>query len=251
MLAMTTQHLDTIVELQGALDQLRDAERRLHGIPDWMKELHEEHGARQGEIEALEADAEAIAHDRRFAEAAIGDVQEKLKKYQQQINKVSTQREYGALLQEIDTAKAQIAASEEQALAMIERFDQTQKELAAKREAFREVEERYAVELARWEGEKPAVARQVDELNGRIAVLKDRLPKGLVSQYERIRERHPNGALAAIRLLERPGRGQREWHCGACSYRVRPQVVVEIKNNGSLVQCDSCKRILYVEEAPA
>jgi len=165
---------------------------------------------------------------------------------------VSTQREYGALLQEIDTAKAQIPASEEQALSLLERFEQTQKELAEKRESFKDVEGRYAAELARWEGEKPAVTAQVQELNARIAALKERLPKGLVAQYERIRERHPNGALARIRLLERPGgRGPREWHCGACNYRVRPQVVVEIKNNGSLVQCDSCKRILYVEEAPA
>jgi len=249
MLAMTTQHLETIVELQGALDQLQDAERRLHGIPDWMKELHEEHAARRSEIEALEAGAEALARDRRAAEGAIGDAQEKLKKYQQQINKVSTQREYGALLQEIDTAKGQIASSEEQALSMIERFDQTQKDLEAKREAFREIDARYAAELARWEAEKPAVAQQVDELNGRIGVLKERLPKGLVSQYERIRDRHPGGALAPIRLLERPGRGPREWHCGVCNYRVRPQVVVEIKNNGSLVQCDSCKRILYLAEA--
>jgi uncharacterized protein len=251
MLAMT-QHLDTIVELQGALDQLRGAERRLHDIPDWMKELHEEHEARRGEIEALEESAEALSRDRRAAEAAVGDAQEKLKKYQQQINKVSTQREYGALLQEIDTAKAQIAASEEQALSLLERFEQTQKELGEKRESFKDVEGRYAAELARWEGEKPAVAEQVQELQGRIAALKERLPKGLVSQYERIRDRHPNGALAPIRLLERPGgRGPREWHCGACNYRVRPQVVVEIKNSGSLVQCDSCKRILYVEEAPA
>jgi predicted nucleic acid-binding Zn-ribbon protein len=249
MLAMT-QHLETIVELQGALDQLRDAEQRLRGIPDWMKELHEEHEARRGEIESLEASAEALARDRRVAEGAVGDAQEKLKKFQQQINKVSTQREYGALLQEIDTAKAQIAASEEQALSLLERYEQTQKELEEKRESFREVEERYAVELARWEGEKPAVAEHAQELERRIATLKDLLPKGLVSQYERIRERHPNGALAPIRLLERPGRGPREWHCGACNYRVRPQVVVEIKNSGSLVQCDSCKRILYVEEAP-
>jgi len=79
MLAMT-QHLDTIVELQGALDQLRDAERRLHDIPDWMKELHEEHEARRGEIEALEESAEALARDRRAAEGAVGDAQEKLKK---------------------------------------------------------------------------------------------------------------------------------------------------------------------------
>jgi len=251
MLTMT-QDLETIVELQEAMNRLQNAEQRFHGIPDWMQELHEEHEARRTEIEALEAAAEALAHDRRSAEAAISDAQEKLKKYQQQINKVTTQREYGALLQEIDTVKAQIAAAEEQGLSTIERYDQTQKELAEKRKSFREVEGRYATEQARWEGEKPAVAEQVRELSGRIAILKDRLPKGLVSQFERIRDRHPNGALAVIRLLERPGgRGPREWHCGACNYRVRPQVVVEIRNNGTLVQCDSCKRILYVAASPA
>jgi len=245
-------NLATVVELQQAILHLRGAEQRLHGIPDWMRELHDEHAARKAEIDELELSVEDAARERRTAESAVADAQEKLKKYQQQINKVSTQREYGALLQEIDTAKAQIAASEEQALSLLERFEQTQKELSEKRESFKDVEERYNAELARWEGEKPAVAEQVEQLHGRIAALKERLPKGLVAQYERIRERHPNGALARIRLLERPGaRGPREWHCSACNYRVRPQVVVEIKNNGSLVQCDSCKRILYVEEAPA
>lgn len=247
-----TQHLETIVELQGALDRLQEAERRLHGIPDWMRELHDEHSTRKAEIDAHEAVAEALTHERRIAEGAAADAQEKLKKYQQQINKVSTQREYGALLQEIDTVKGQIAAAEEQALFALERHDETQGELAALRESFRELAARYAEEQARWEGEKPAVARQVEELQGRIAVLKERLPRGLVSQYERIRDRYPNppnSALAPIRLLERPGRGPREWHCGACNYRVRPQVVVEIRNNGSLVQCDSCKRILFLPEA--
>jgi predicted nucleic acid-binding Zn-ribbon protein len=250
MLAMT-QHLDTIVELQGALDQLRDADQRLHGIPDWMKELHEEHSARQAEIEALEADGEAIAHDRRFAEAAIGDVQEKLKKYQQQINKVSTQREYGALLQEIDGAKALITTCEEQAFSSLENLDRTQADLAAHREAFKELADRYAAELARWEAEKPAVAEKVAALEARIAGLREKLPRGLYAQFERIRERHGGTALAPIRLLERPGgKGPREWHCGACNYRVRPQVVVEIRNSNDLVQCDSCKRILYLPEAP-
>ncbi|HEX2643263.1 MAG TPA: C4-type zinc ribbon domain-containing protein [Thermoanaerobaculia bacterium] len=240
------QYLDNILELQQALIDLKAADQRLHGIPDWMRELHDEHVARQAEITALEEAAEVAARERRTAEAATADAQEKLKKYQQQINKVSTQREYGALLQEIDTAKAQITASEEQALSLLERFEQTQKDLAEKRESFKDVEARYNAELARWEGEKPAVTAQVQQLNGRIAALKERLPKGLVAQYERIRERHPNGALARIRLLERPGgRGPREWHCGACNYRVRPQVVVEIRNGSSLVQCDACKRILF------
>ncbi|MDP9122131.1 MAG: C4-type zinc ribbon domain-containing protein [Acidobacteriota bacterium] len=245
------QHLETIVELQSSLAQLKEAEQRLHGIPDWMRELHDEHVARKAEIDALQTIADEAARERRAAEAAVEDTQEKLKKYQQQINRVSTQKEYGALLQEIDTTKSQISGFEEQAFASLEQHDKAQKDLADLREAFRELDERYAAELIRWEGEKPGVAKQVEKLRSRIAALKARLPRQLLAQFERILDRNPGGALAPIRLIERPGKGPREWHCGMCNYRVRPQVVVEIKNGDSLVQCDSCKRILHLEETPA
>jgi predicted nucleic acid-binding Zn-ribbon protein len=245
------QNLETIVELQRSLTYLRDAEQRLHGIPDWMRELHDEHVARRAEIDILLEVAEEAARERRAAESAVADAQEKLKKYQQQINKVSTQREYGALLQEIDTVKSQIVAFEEQAFSSLERHDQTQRDLAAKREGFRELDERYQAELARWESEKPDVERQVESLRGLVTTLKERLPRPVLAQFERIRERNPGGALAPVRLIERPGRGPREWHCAACNYRVRPQTVVEIRNSNSLVQCDSCKRILYLEDEPS
>jgi len=243
-----SQNLQTVLELQLALSQLRDAERRLHGIPDWMRELHDEHESRRAEIETLEAAADEAARERRTAEAAVQDSQEKLKKYQQQINKVSTQREYGALLQEIDTVKGQITTGEQQAFSSLEAAEKAQKDLETLRESFREIEERYATEQSRWEAEKPGIARQVEELQGRIATLRQQLPRGVLAQFERILERYPSGAVARVRIIERPNLKQREWHCEACNYRVRPQVVVEIRNGGSLIQCESCKRILYVEE---
>lgn len=245
------QTLQNILELQTALSSLHEAEQRLHGIPDWMRELHDEHEKRKAEIQTLEASAEEAAKQRRTAEGAVQDAQEKLKKYQQQINKVSTQREYGALLQEIDTAKGQITSNEEQAFSSLERHEQAQKDLAALRESFREIEERYAAEQTRWEAEKPEIARQVADFKGRIADLKAKLPRPLVSQFERILDRYPTGAVAPVRPIERPGQKQREWHCVACNYRVRPQVVVEIRNGNSLVQCESCKRILFFEEEQA
>ncbi|HEV2851435.1 MAG TPA: C4-type zinc ribbon domain-containing protein [Thermoanaerobaculia bacterium] len=245
------QTLQNILELQTALSGLHEAEQRLHGIPDWMRELHDEHEKRKAEIQALEASAEETAKQRRTAEGAVQDAQEKLKKYQQQINKVSTQREYGALLQEIDTVKGQITSQEEQAFSSLERHEQAQKDLAALRESFREIEERYAAEQTRWEAEKPGIAHQVADFKTRIADLKAKLPRPLVSQFERILDRYPTGAVAPVRPIERPGQKQREWHCVACNYRVRPQVVVEIRNGNSLVQCESCKRILFFEEEQA
>ena len=246
-----SQNLQTILELQQALSQLRDADKRLHGIPDWMRELHEEHETRKAEIDTIEAAADEAARERRTAEAAVQDSQEKLKKYQQQINKVSTQREYGALLQEIDTVKGLIATGEEQALSSLEISEKAQKDLETLREGFRDLESRYAAEQTRWEAEKPGIAKLVEGLQTRIATLRQQLPRGVVANFERILERYPGGAVAPVRIIERPGQKQREWHCAACNYRVRPQVVVEIRNDGSLIQCESCKRILYLEPAEA
>jgi uncharacterized protein len=245
------QNLQNILELQTALSQLHEADQRLNGIPDWMRELHEEHAVRKAGIETLEETAAEAARQRRAAEAAVQDAQEKLKKYQQQINKVSTQREYGALLQEIDTVKGQITTSEEAAFASLAQADQADKELATLRESFQDVQDRYAAEMTKWEAEKPGVARQVEELQTRVAELRKRLPRGIVSQFDRILDRYPGGAIAPVRPIERPGQRQKEWHCSACNYRVRPQVVVEIRNGDTLVQCDSCKRILFFQEEPA
>lgn len=244
-------HLDTIIELQNALTQLKGAEQRLSGVPDWMRELHDEHTGRKAEIDALQEAAETAAKERRVAETATQDAQEKLKKYQQQINRVTNQREYGALLQEIDTVKTQISTSEGQAFSALERHEKTEKELAEKRESFRDLDERYSTELSRWEAEKPGVARQIAELKERIATLRGKLPRQVSSQFDRVLDRNPGGALSPVRPIERPpGKTQREWACASCNYRVRPQTVVEIRNSDHLVQCDSCKRILYLEPEP-
>ncbi len=241
--------LRTIVELQTGLDDLKAAKERLHGIPDWMKDLHEEHSTHKAEIDALEADIEAAGAERRVAEAEMQTCQEKLKTYQEQIGLVRNQREYGALLHEIDTTKTQVKSLEEQAFAAMERQDQTRKSLEEKREGFQELDARYGAELKKWDAEKPEVEKQIEALEGRIETLRERLPRGLATQFDRIFERHEGRALAQVHQMERRGRAPQMWHCGVCNFRVRPQAVVEIVNHGRVVLCDSCKRILYIDEA--
>jgi uncharacterized protein len=241
-----SQNLQTVVALQQALTDLDHAQERLTGIPEWMRELHEEYTQRKEEIAALEQAEETAAHERRAAEAAIEDAQVKLRRYQEQINQVTTQREYGALLQEIDTAKHQVAELEEQALAAVARREEAQQALAAELEAFHELDQRYNAEMEKWEAEKPGVARQVEELEQQVEELKGGLPRPLLSQFLRILEHHQGEALAPVRSVSRGPREPQIFHCGVCNYRVRPQVVVDIRNNGVLLQCESCKRILYV-----
>ena len=243
--------LESVVALQTTLNDLASARERLHGIPDWMRELHEEHAAYQRQIEELEEAIADAGSERRAAEGEVSEAREKLKRYQQQINAVNNQREYGALLQEIDTVKRQISEGEERGLAALERADQLQQQLTEKRDGFRELDERYHGELARWEAQKPEVASQVAALEAREETLRSGLPRPVLSHFDRLRTRLAGAAVAPVRKTDRSGKGAAMWHCGACNYRVRPQVVVEVANSGSLVHCESCQRILYIEDVPA
>lgn len=241
-----THPLRSIVRLQRALDELRRAERQLAGVPEWMEDLHGQHAARLAEIAAVQEGAEEAARDRRRAEAAIQDATEKLRHFQQQISLVRTQREYSALLTEIDTVKASIKALEEQALSGIEGYEEAQRRLEEERSAFAELDNRYREALAQWEAERPAVEQQAESLRAEVKQLRADVPRNVLALFDRVHERRGGDAVAPLRRSATGG-GQ-IWHCAACNYRVRLQVVTDIRSRGSLVQCEGCRRFLFVEE---
>jgi predicted nucleic acid-binding Zn-ribbon protein len=243
---LQTQPLQTMVRLQRALDELMRAERQLAGVPDWMEELHGQHTARLEEIAAVQEAAEEAARNRRKAEVAIQDAAEKLKHFQQQISLVRTQREYSALLTEIDAVKASIKLLEEQALSGMEGYEEAQGRLAEERAAFADLDGRYRDALARREAERPAMEQQAETLRAEVRQLRSELPKNVLALFDRVHERRSGDAVATLR---RSGSaGAHIWHCAACNYRVRLQVVADIRSRGSLVQCEGCRRFLHVEE---
>ena len=241
------EQLSTIVELQKALNELRAAEELLDGIPDWMQELHDEHSEQKAGIDALAAEVEEAVQAHRTAEAEISDLREKVKHFQEQIGLVRNQREYGALLQEIDGAKQQISDFEEQAINALETQEEASGRLEQEQESFKDLDERYAVELEKWEAQKPDVAKKAETLRGRIEVLRGQVSQQHLAYFERLMTARDGQALAPVQEVVR-GKGPKIWHCGACNYRVRPQSVVAIQTQGSIEMCDSCKRLLYIEE---
>jgi predicted nucleic acid-binding Zn-ribbon protein len=241
------EQLSTIVELQRDLDELRAAEELLGGIPDWMQELHDEHSQQKSIIDSLAAEVDDAALANRTAEAEISDLREKVKHFQEQIGLVRNQREYGALLQEIDGTKEQISTFEEQALTALETQEEVAGRLQEEQDGFKDLDSRYSTELEKWEAQKPDVAKKADVLRSRVEVLRERVPPSILTHFERVMAYRDGKGLASIQEIVR-GKGPKIWHCGACNYRVRPQSVVAIQTQGSIEMCDSCKRILYVEE---
>ena len=237
--------LDSLVRLQTVLTEARSAKEQLDGVPDSMRELHEEHLEISSIMQALEAQMQEAELSRRASEAAAQDVQIRLARFQEHVNRVSTQREYGSLLSEIDAATAELSGHEEEALAAIERFDEATAELETHKDGFEELDGRYQEALKEWEQLKPSVAKEFAELEVELGDLKKAIPANLLLRFERLYDRLGGRALARISKIEKSAKAPSVWHCADCNYRVRPQVVVDIRNHGNLHQCDSCQRFLF------
>ncbi len=243
------RHLDTVVALQQALNQLQELDESLAGVPPEMRDLHDEYTLRKEEIDALEAtiaEAEAV---KRAAEVATQDCEVKVQHFQEQVNRVKTQREYSAILQEIDMVKAQTRDLEDQTLNAMEIQDEAETTLSELRTAFKSLDSQYSEAAAKWELAKPGVAQQAESTRAHVAELRQEIPASSRLLFERIRERTGGHTLAEVLPVDRSVRGPNMWHCGTCHYNVRPQSVVDILNHGSLILCDSCKRILFIAES--
>lgn len=236
--------LDKFRALQTTMGALLESRARLENIPSWMVALHQEHRDRSAEIEKLETSHKEAERVRREAEAAHADAQEKLKHYQTQIGQVTNQREYGALLKEIDVVKGRIKEAEERAMQALETVDSANRALQEQRAAFEELDQRYKDELQKWEAEKPGIAAKMAELEKEASHLRTDIPRNHLTLFERLFQRTGGQAMAEVRKMEVLRSANAMWHCSGCNYNVRPQIVVEIQA-GSFHQCDSCKRILY------
>jgi len=72
----------------------------------------------------------------------------------------------------------------------------------------------------------------------RIKQIVPEIDKKILASYERILKGKDGMALAAVH----------DYSCQGCFINLPPQVINEIKKHDHLVICESCARILYLED---
>jgi predicted nucleic acid-binding Zn-ribbon protein len=234
--------LNRLIRLQQLETTADEARRKIADHPQRMEALDERLAAARGAVDGLKARLADALSRRRAEEKEVSTVQARLAKYKDQLLEVKTNREYQAMLHEIEAAQNDIKAREDRILETMLESDEIGVD-ARKAEA-----ELKAVEKA------VAAERQVMEQE--VAALQDELDKTAAARQQLAAEidRH---TLAIFETTARSRKGiavseARDGMCMICHVRLRPQVFNEVRRNDSIIQCDSCRRILYfVDNAPA
>lgn len=236
--------LDRLIRLQQLETATDEARRKIADYPERTQTLNARLQSARDLLSGVKARLTAAQERRRGDEKEVATVQTRLAKYKDQLLEVKTNREYQAMLHEIEAAQNDIRAREDRILEIMMESDElaaavkkseaelktAEKEIAAERQTL----DREVAEL-RAELEKTAAARQK---------LASEIDRSVLDTFEQVAKGRKGVAVAEAR----------NGLCTICHVRLRPQVFNEIRRNASIIQCDSCRRILYFageSEAPA
>ena len=229
------QQLMRMVAIQRLANEIREANGIVEKAPERIEEI--EGRERNAEYVALRDRYEELDKEQRTRNSEMESLEESRKKYMQDLMQVSNQREYAAMLKEIDTVKSSIADHEEFILNAMEELEKLKPRLDEHTDHIQEEREKV-------QSERAEVERSVEEAKETIrrdteerARLESELPSTLVAAISRTEE------LRQGLFLAKADGGT----CQACWVRVRPQVYQEIRLASAVHHCSSCGRFLYNE----
>lgn len=226
-----------LLRIQELAQDIRQAAKILDEAPGLIEEIESRFRERNAEYVAVKDRYDALELDQRTRSGELTSLEESRRKFMDDLMQVKNQREYAAMLKEIDSVKAQIAEHEDVILRDLEEIEKLKDEL-------KEHEDHIQEERAKVDSERSDVETKSENARRTIETL--------AAERERYESDLPRNVQTTLRKLEATRQGiflskAENGTCLSCFVRVRPQVFQEIRLASKIHTCDSCRRFLYHE----
>ncbi len=228
--------LEKLVRLHRVESELNHFESELGQIPVQRQELEARIARDRSRLDDAKAALDTSIKARKQHESSVQDLEGKRSKYKGQLMEVKTNKEYTAMLHEIEGVEREIRAREDQVLEEMEKAEAMAQDVKREEAAYKLVEQTGKSEAA-------GLSAREKQLSERVAVLRQErqqvaasVPEEALALYERVAKRRHTAVAEA-----------RDGVCQTCHVKLRPQVWVEVRKNDTLYQCESCNRVLFYE----
>ena len=228
--------LSQLIELQELDLEIQRVSGRLSGIPEERESIENEFKQHASEFLDLKSKHERTLEERKQLEFELATTQQNHDKFEQDKTRVRNEKEYTAVLREIDASRKHIGALESDILRHMEELETLDADLAERAPDVERMRAEVDLTLRALDAEQEAASRQLSEFGQRRKKLSEKMPRALFSSYDRKSRLSRGQALAEIRS---------NGICAACRVRVRPKIFSDVRKGDQLVTCENCGRILY------
>jgi predicted nucleic acid-binding Zn-ribbon protein len=237
--------LEALLKLQSIESQLSQVRSRLRARQNAVR-------AQQRKIDQLRVKAdqlhEKLLGKRSQADSLDLDLKEKeaeVSKLRTSLNTARTNKEYAAILTQINTFKADNAKVEEVALAAMQEVDSiraeadaAQAEIASEGAALETIARGNAEEVARLEG-------MLADLQAQRADAEAGVAPATLDIFNRMAERYDGEGMAVIQVQGK--KPPFDYTCGGCFMGLNAEHVNALQVTDQVRTCDNCGRILHLD----
>jgi uncharacterized protein len=230
--------LRNLIALQDLELKIAGLQKQASEIPGKNQNFENELQRIQDEYQARVAHLKELSNHRRTLEGQVDLTRTKLSRLRDQLMSVKTNKEYTAMLHEIQIAEEQIRGEEDKILDFMEEMEGTEKALKG---AEQEMQKRTAElqESIRKSTESiPQLEAELVSLREERVLRESQVGQELLARYRRLSDARKGIALAEAK----------DELCSACHVRIRPQMYAELMRTENIHACDSCSRILFYRE---
>jgi predicted nucleic acid-binding Zn-ribbon protein len=227
--------LTRLIRLQQLETAADEARRKIADHPARTQALDARLQTARDVVGGIKARLAAAADKRRAEEKEVAGVQTRLAKYKDQLLEVKTNREYTAMLHEIEAAQNDIRTREDRILEIMMETDELNAAIKTSEAELKAAEKDVAAERALLDAETARMQSEIERTTAERKKLVADIDRHVLSIFETTAKGRKGVAVAEAR----------DGLCTICHVRLRPQVFNEVRKNESIIQCDSCRRILY------
>ena len=231
--------LEKLVRLHHVESDLKRVQLSLAEIPRLRSQIDDRLAHDRSHLDAAKSALEGSQKARKQNEASVQDLETKRSKYKGQLMEVKTNKEYTAVLHEIEGVERDIKAREDVILEEMEKAETLAQDVRREEADFKALEVEAKKEKAELDARAATLGTEAQKLTGERDAVAASVPEEAIALYARIARQRGTGVAEA-----------RDGMCQACHVRMRVQIWVEVKKNEQVFQCESCSRILYYEPPP-
>ncbi|MBT5410044.1 MAG: hypothetical protein HOK75_07255 [Phycisphaerae bacterium] len=181
------------------------------------------------------------------AETETGSIDARVERLREDLNKAVNDKEYKALLAEVNTLKDQRKSFEDEMLiemASVETLDTTLVEITAKIDERKKITKVAEKEL---DVRQDEIAEQLAELEKERATAASVIPADILEDFDEIADDYEGESMASIEIIDKK---RKEYSCNSCSLHLPLESIVQLMaNDDTIVKCGQCDRILFLGQA--
>lgn len=229
------EQIGNLINLQTIEKETENIKSVLNDVSKKTEALDNKIGMFQKEIECDELELADLQKKYRAWESDAQQNLSRVKKSEINLRSVKTNKEYQAILKEIDDLKAKTSQIEDQMLECLDRVDELGHAIASKKEEYSGLIDRIHSEKQSIEHDAAEKMKLLGQLELDRKKASKRIDPELLNKYTLIKDRVKTMAIAPVK----------DAVCRGCNLNIPPQMYNELQQGDDLRYCPHCQRMVY------